>query len=105
MSFLPEQRFGSQWPRSQQAALYCGLLVSRPFSSRRVGGGRWEDFLEEEPRWKLSFLWRTIVAEVERFSVTGSLQGGSKVRGMDSSYRLLLGGEFCNEAFRGEDSV
>lgn len=25
MSFLPEQRFGSQWPRSQQAALKGGL--------------------------------------------------------------------------------
>lgn len=70
MSRLPEQRFGSQWPRSQQAALKAGgerpeadapasSLSEVGFGFGFRGGPRWMCFPREE---KLSFLWRTMVA-------------------------------------------
>lgn len=75
MSFLPEHRLGSQWPRSQQAALKEGreeeespMVASE---SRLVlrGGPRWMCFPREE---KLSFLWRTMAAVV----VLGRMRSG-----------------------------
>ena len=57
---FPEHRFGSQWPRSQQAALNGGLEEVDEFSLSPRGRGRGvKDFFA--PREKLSFLWRTMI--------------------------------------------
>lgn len=66
MSFFPEQRLGSQWPRSQHAALKEGREVG--VSSSKLEGlgprgrGALVYFLPRVE--KLSFLWRTMLVVV-----------------------------------------
>lgn len=98
MSFLPEQRFGSQWPRSQQAALKEGREEegeSPVASGSRLvlrGGPRWMCFPREE---KLSFLWRTMASAM--YSVVwdrrglGTRAGELDIGGVAALSKVLMG--------------
>ena len=72
MRRLPEQRLGSQWPRSQHAALNegrCAACSPSPLSCVGVflERGGLEYFFELCEERKLSFLWRTIVSSFREY--------------------------------------
>lgn len=63
INLFPEHRFGSQWPKSQQAALNGGLEeVEDSLSPRGTGRARGRGLGFLPPREKLSFLWRTMLS-------------------------------------------